>query len=278
MNCQNFEKSIDDLARDQMMDAATREAAASHAEACARCAARLADERALTAGLRAVARLTEVEQAPERVEAALLAAFSERKAASLAEVAAPVTARRPALRRRAPGWALAAAAAVLLIVALVFARFERTPPPAELANRAEPAPPAQTTPESKSPLAQGDAARGDDRKEQSLSVSNKPTRARRTSRRDGRRSVIANKSRDNATGIDSHSNRDTAEITTEFLPLVSGSNLAPLDGGHLVRVELPRSALVSFGLPMNENRADERIKADVLFGNDGVARAVRFVQ
>jgi hypothetical protein len=46
----------------------------------------------------------------------------------------------------------------------------------------------------------------------------------------------------------------------------------------MVRVELPRSALVSFGLPMNVERADERIKADVLVGDDGVARAIRFVR
>ena len=41
---------------------------------------------------------------------------------------------------------------------------------------------------------------------------------------------------------------------------------------------MPRSALVSFGLPMNIERANERIKADVLIGNDGVAHAIRFVR
>ena len=46
----------------------------------------------------------------------------------------------------------------------------------------------------------------------------------------------------------------------------------------MVRVELPRSALARFGLPMNMNRANEKIKADVLVGTDGLARAIRFVQ
>lgn len=68
------------------------------------------------------------------------------------------------------------------------------------------------------------------------------------------------------------------EIVTDFLPIGQGYNLAPMDGGKMVRVELPRTALWSFGLPMNVERASSRIKADVLLGNDGQARAIRFVQ
>jgi hypothetical protein len=51
-----------------------------------------------------------------------------------------------------------------------------------------------------------------------------------------------------------------------------------MESGQMIRVELPRSALASFGLPMNMERADERIKADVVVGNDGLARAIRFVR
>jgi hypothetical protein len=51
-----------------------------------------------------------------------------------------------------------------------------------------------------------------------------------------------------------------------------------LDDVQVVRVELPRSALQSFGLPVNAERAGERVKADVLLGHDGVARAIRFVR
>ena len=68
------------------------------------------------------------------------------------------------------------------------------------------------------------------------------------------------------------------EIATSFIPLSNGRSLAAAESMQLVRVELPRSALVSFGLPMNVERADERVKADVLIGNDGVARAIRFVR
>jgi hypothetical protein len=34
----------------------------------------------------------------------------------------------------------------------------------------------------------------------------------------------------------------------------------------------------SFGLPVNEDRIVNAVKADVLIGEDGIARAIRFVQ
>lgn len=71
---------------------------------------------------------------------------------------------------------------------------------------------------------------------------------------------------------------ETAEITTDFISLGHASRLVDGDGGQLVRVELPRSALVRFGLPMNVEHSGERIKADVLMGEDGIARAIRFVR
>ncbi len=67
------------------------------------------------------------------------------------------------------------------------------------------------------------------------------------------------------------------EVATEFLPLQYGEILAPLESGNLVRVRLPRSSLTSFGLPVAEERMAERISADVLLGEDGTARAIRFV-
>ena len=51
-----------------------------------------------------------------------------------------------------------------------------------------------------------------------------------------------------------------------------------LAGSQLVRVSVPRAALLSFGLPVNayRNTAD-KIDADVIFTEDGIARAIRFV-
>lgn len=72
--------------------------------------------------------------------------------------------------------------------------------------------------------------------------------------------------------------RNRPEVATSFYTLPGSSMLPPLDFGTLVRVELPRSALTLVGLPVNEDRALERVRADVLLGQDGEARAVRFIQ
>jgi hypothetical protein len=68
------------------------------------------------------------------------------------------------------------------------------------------------------------------------------------------------------------------EVVTEFIPLMQGAQFASAEEGHLVRVELPRSALASFGLPVNAEAPAGRVKADVLLGEDGIARAIRFVR
>ena len=72
--------------------------------------------------------------------------------------------------------------------------------------------------------------------------------------------------------------RPAEEVVTEFIPLGNGDYSASVDAGQVVRVELPRSALSSIGLPVSADRAGERIKADVLLGEDGLARAIRFVR
>ena len=66
------------------------------------------------------------------------------------------------------------------------------------------------------------------------------------------------------------------EVVTDFIPVMVDPD--PFERGRLVRVKLPRSALTAFGLPMNEERFEERIQADVLVGEDGLARAIRFVK
>jgi hypothetical protein len=73
-------------------------------------------------------------------------------------------------------------------------------------------------------------------------------------------------------------NHATKEIATDFIPLSYMSAASLQDGGQIVRVQLPRSALANFGLPVNMDRYNEKVKADVLVGVDGMARAIRFVQ
>src|SRR4030095_9883840 len=75
MNCQDFEKSVLSLARNQLLDAAVRVESLAHTEVCVRCAARLAEERALLDGMGLVVAEIAQAEAPARVEAALIAAF-----------------------------------------------------------------------------------------------------------------------------------------------------------------------------------------------------------
>jgi hypothetical protein len=66
------------------------------------------------------------------------------------------------------------------------------------------------------------------------------------------------------------------ELMTEFIPIVFDPE--PIERGQIVRIRLPLAALASFGLPVNEEHAEEAIRADVVLGEDGLARAVRFVK
>jgi hypothetical protein len=69
-----------------------------------------------------------------------------------------------------------------------------------------------------------------------------------------------------------------AEVATDFMPLGYLNPALLQDGGQIVRVEVPRTTMASFGLPVNMDRYNERVKADVLLGVDGVPHAIRFVQ
>ena len=46
----------------------------------------------------------------------------------------------------------------------------------------------------------------------------------------------------------------------------------------VVQVQLPASSLRMMGFPMDEERADAAVQAELLLGQDGLARGVRLVQ
>jgi hypothetical protein len=71
---------------------------------------------------------------------------------------------------------------------------------------------------------------------------------------------------------------EAAEAVTDFLPLTYLSETAAADSGHVVRVEVPRTMMASMGVLTNRERHAEFVKADVIIGDDGLARAIRFVQ
>ncbi len=271
MNCETFEPAVNDLARGQMMEAAQRESALAHAEDCERCSERLATERALSFSLRALASNDETSGAPAQVETILRAAFRQRETAPLA----PNVTAIPARRWRWAQWAAAAAAVVLSIMAIQAFRLGQQPAPSQRivdtvatsptsgknpgTIAATPAPASEKINESDFvPVI--NSRRPVNR--EAVAVNYPPPR-RRVARR--AREAQAN-------------GAAQTEIVTDFMPLTYGAELSPNEGGQLVRVELPRSALASLGLPMNVEKTDERVKADVLLGHDGLARAIRFVR
>lgn len=62
-----------------------------------------------------------------------------------------------------------------------------------------------------------------------------------------------------------------------FLALVEGEPLAELDAVQVVWVRLPGSALARLGGPVDA-AADGSVDAQVIVGQDGIARAIRFVE
>jgi len=70
----------------------------------------------------------------------------------------------------------------------------------------------------------------------------------------------------------------SGEIAMNFYALPEASELPPVENATVVRVELPMSTLRSIGFQINEERANEAVEADVLLGQDGLARGVRFVE
>ena len=276
MNCPDFEKMIVDLARDRIMDASARESGLAHAQDCARCAARLADERVLTGGLRSLAMSAQALEAPARVEAALLAAFRERDKVALLK---PAVHPAPSVVRTHWRWATGIAAAMaLLFVAFAATRIQqpspqqlllaRAPQPLKI-NTAVPVPPQPSSNPAPVEFASAQGAQS-----QFASVR---TSGRRLNNLEGLNG--AGNSRRSLQPVNALASNSTAsDIATDFIPLTYGASLDGMDGGHVVRVELPRTALAQFGLPVNVERSAEPVKADVLMGDDGLARAIRFVR
>lgn len=69
---------------------------------------------------------------------------------------------------------------------------------------------------------------------------------------------------------------DSAYATT-FVPLPYADDPSALDDGAVVRVEMPRAALASFGLPVAAMESDGTVRADLIVSADGTPQAIRLV-
>jgi hypothetical protein len=68
----------------------------------------------------------------------------------------------------------------------------------------------------------------------------------------------------------------TREVMTDFFPLMDSA--PPFERGQILRVQLPAAAMRTVGLPVREDHLADPIQADVLVGEEGIPRAIRFVR
>ncbi len=71
------------------------------------------------------------------------------------------------------------------------------------------------------------------------------------------------------------SKNETEETKTDFIAL---SYAAATDSGQIVRVKVPSSMMVSLGVKTNVEKESELVNAEVVIGDDGLARAIRFIR
>lgn len=242
LNCNNFEKTIFLLARNRLVEAATRELTLRHAETCDRCATRLVEERALVSAVREALADIKNQQAPPRVEATLLKVF--RQHASDNHVPAVPRAHRISLWTGRKVGAIAAAILILILTGAATLILRRPSP--ERADRL-------TSNETVVNI------------EPASAVSDTPSATK---------SVPSNR----AHRRPAKHQRNQSELVTEYFSLIEGEDVNAAEFAQVVRVELPGSALRELGLPLSYESVTEPVKADVVLSRDGLARAIRFVR
>ena len=256
MNCQDFSNVVLDIGREQLLDVGVRVAALDHVDSCDHCRIRLAAEQQLSRHLRELSEAMKPLGAASRIDARVIAACRSRSNV--------FNSRMPQRRRT---WAAVAAVVLLLIGFGVRWRHVLLKPNNSMAGQsrtAEIQPVSRQSapnPSSDSPIKEGHKAIT--HKSKSVASRSSPLQSTKSDRQGSPLSSALTAKN---------------EIATDFFSVGDTSALSLADGGQLVRVELPRSALMRFGLPVNTDRASERVKADVLVGADGIARAIRFVR
>ena len=256
MNCEDFNEIINELADYKPLDVTTRDAGVSHVALCADCAAKLANARAVSCTL-LLAASAESEDAPVKIKENLLAAFAaQQQTAPAPDNVVPISSRR-----KLGWWTAAAVAAAAAIVFAVMVPVWRGAP----VTRQQPSfayTPTFEAPTKPSIATEKPVPTGTDQ------PSNTPSVGSRRQRREKLRRVITSTTSESVA-------RTTAN---EYIPLTYLATATAMDTGTIVRVQLSRSALVRLGLPINIESSNESVRAEVVIGDDGVARAIRLVQ
>lgn len=242
MKCSEFEHQISLVPEFESNDSAYREDPIKHAASCSACATRLQEERLLSWSFgEMVAHLRQISPSLD-VEQRIMKAFDR---------------ERQIKQRHSRNWAgytAAAIAATLLVAGISFALLRHQPGPASQGSNSQNdllAAAGKIEP----PHVKGPAPLSVEKPKWSAS-------APRSMRHKISRTAGAPEA--------------PSEIATDFIRINYATPIEP--GSQIVRVQLPRSSMSQFGLPVNMDRADQPVKADVIMGIDGVAQAIRFVQ
>lgn len=265
MNCKDFNTIIDDLADDKPMSATVRDAGVSHAALCSDCAAKLAYARSVAGCLRAAAR-AESEQAPINVKQNLLASFAEfQKPESTTARVVNISSRR---RRRS--W-IAAAAAVAAVILLAIGLSIWIQPQDDLRaiapNIQVASPISDSKNDSKNDPTAGSSPVTKNSSDRESELNAKPSGLPRKLKRS---TIESERS--------AQKSETVARNTGHYLPLTYLAKGTEIDSGTVVRVELSRAALASFGFGGGVESSAESVRADVILGDDGVVRAIRLVE
>ncbi|HEU0183944.1 MAG TPA: hypothetical protein VFS27_01420 [Blastocatellia bacterium] len=257
MKCREFEPIIIGLARGRAVEAMASATALAHLDRCALCVSAFEEQLALTAGIRVATESLANQGASPRVEDALRRAFREQAGRLKAQAPAYRASGRASVIWRW-SWRLAGAAAILLLALLAgVGRLESLPANQKQAATDLPAESSIAVPGQK----QNSRTRADERGDHNQNTARKSANSRRLSERRG--------VRPGAPLADG--------VTTSFYPLFEEGEMVPLESGMIVRVEAPVSTLITFGLPITAENIARPVQADILLGQDGLARAIRFL-
>ncbi|MGC1170672.1 MAG: hypothetical protein WA886_17340 [Candidatus Acidiferrales bacterium] len=239
MDCSHFAEALHELDRPGTPGASVREGALAHAEMCSDCGALVTEAESLDFALGQISQESSELQAPHRIEAALLREFRREKS---------VAASR---RLRVQMAVVGIAAAVLLALGFTL----RRPQIVTLVK----------TPSVIGSVAAPIAAMRSPRKQQAstaaanVAVEPRATRSRATA--------------DKTAAPDS----GPTEYATAYMPLPYSYDPSDLEGGAVVRVVLPRAALISYGLPVEAMGVSDQVTADMVVSEDGTPQAIRLV-
>ena len=267
MTCDDYQGLIIDIARGDAVDRASREEARRHAALCAQCGAQQQEQQWLTAQFRAIAQADEQRNAPERVEIAALAAWRATYASASqtqpAVVASVAQTQQTTARIIKGPWLMSGLAAAGLAAAAMLTMFLW--PTSQSQSR--------LTPVTSSPVAERTTARATVA-EPATTSGTVATVARNTESRGGREDVVPT---ERPRALRTASMTKTAQ-RAEFLPLPYVEPLRSTEARHVVRVSMTSGDEMIIGVLPADRRNGQPFEADVLVGEDGIARAIRVVR